>query len=63
MGTVLAEGTSEYVGVRFQKLGKLYHFRVVKQDDIPLEEFFDSFWGHRVCDAAFRIEAARPCGC
>lgn len=28
MGTVLAEGVSEFVGVRFQKLGKLYHFRV-----------------------------------
>ncbi len=28
MPTVLEEGTSEYVGIRFQKLGKLYHFRV-----------------------------------
>mgnify|MGYP001819274245 CR=1 FL=1 len=34
MGTVLAEGTSEYVGVRFQKLGKLYHFRVGRHKDI-----------------------------
>ena len=34
MGTVLAEGTSQYVGVRFQKLGKLYHFRVGKISDI-----------------------------
>ncbi|MFN2116968.1 MAG: stage 0 sporulation family protein [Candidatus Promineifilaceae bacterium] len=34
MGTVLAEGTSQYVGIRFQKLGKLYHFRVADQDDI-----------------------------
>jgi cell fate regulator YaaT (PSP1 superfamily) len=34
MGTVLVEGTSQYVGVRFQKLGKLYHFRVENQNDI-----------------------------
>ena len=34
MGTVLTEGNSEYVGVRFQKLGKLYHFRVDNQDDV-----------------------------
>jgi cell fate regulator YaaT (PSP1 superfamily) len=34
MGTVLAEGTSQYVGVRFQKLGKLYHFRAGKYNDI-----------------------------
>lgn len=34
MGTVLAEGTSQYVGVRFQKLGKLYHFQVDKNEDI-----------------------------
>ena len=34
MGTVLAEGTSQFVGVRFQKLGKLYHFRVGKHKDI-----------------------------
>lgn len=34
MGTVLAEGTSEYVGIRFQKLGKLYHFRVGNDDGI-----------------------------
>ena len=24
---------AEYVGVRFQKLGKLYHFRLRKDDD------------------------------
>jgi cell fate regulator YaaT (PSP1 superfamily) len=34
MGTVLAEGTSQYVGIRFQKLGKIYHFRVGKHKDI-----------------------------
>lgn len=34
MGTVLTEGTSPYVGVRFQKLGKLYHFRVDATMDI-----------------------------
>jgi cell fate regulator YaaT (PSP1 superfamily) len=34
MGTTLAEGTSEFVGVRFQKLGKIYHFRVGKDTDI-----------------------------
>jgi cell fate regulator YaaT (PSP1 superfamily) len=34
MGTILAEGTSEYVGIRFQKLGKLYHFRAGKDMDI-----------------------------
>lgn len=34
MGTVLAEGTSQFVGVRFQKLGKLYHFRAGKYNDI-----------------------------
>lgn len=34
MGTVLAEGTSQYVGVRFLKLGKLYHFRAGKYNDI-----------------------------
>ncbi|HEY1407872.1 MAG TPA: PSP1 C-terminal domain-containing protein, partial [Promineifilum sp.] len=29
MATVLASGeTSDYIGVRFQKLGKLYHFKV-----------------------------------
>jgi cell fate regulator YaaT (PSP1 superfamily) len=28
MGTVTADGTSEYVGIRFQKLGKLYHFSI-----------------------------------
>ncbi len=34
MGTILAEGTSEYVGIRFQKLGKLYHFQIGKNKDI-----------------------------
>ena len=34
MGTILAEGTSEYVGIRFQKLGKIYHFRIGKHMDI-----------------------------
>jgi cell fate regulator YaaT (PSP1 superfamily) len=34
MGTVLVEGTSPYVGIRFQKLGKLYHFRVGKELDV-----------------------------
>lgn len=34
MGTVMVEGTSQYVGIRFQKLGKLYHFRVGKHRDI-----------------------------
>ncbi len=28
MTTIIADGTSEYVGIRFQKLGKLYHFKV-----------------------------------
>lgn len=28
MTTIIADGTSEYVGVRFQKLGKLYHFKI-----------------------------------
>ena len=28
MTTVITDGTSDYVGVRFQKLGKLYHFRL-----------------------------------
>ncbi|MCA9949383.1 MAG: hypothetical protein KDE48_07055 [Anaerolineales bacterium] len=28
MTTIMADGTSEYVGIRFQKLGKLYHFKV-----------------------------------
>lgn len=28
MTTVMASGTSEFVGVRFQKLGKLYHFKL-----------------------------------
>lgn len=35
MGTVLAEGKSDYVGIRFQKIGKLYHFRVGKDDLEP----------------------------
>lgn len=34
MATVLAPGeTSDYVGIRFQKLGKLYHFKVGEQKD------------------------------
>ena len=28
MTSVMTDGTSDYVGVRFQKLGKLYHFRL-----------------------------------
>lgn len=35
MGTVLTESKSDYVGIRFQKLGKLYHFRVGKDDLEP----------------------------
>ena len=35
MATVLAPGeTSDYVGIRFQKMGKLYHFKVGAQKDI-----------------------------
>jgi len=35
MATVLAPGeTSDYVGIRFQKLGKLYHFKVGAQKDL-----------------------------
>lgn len=34
MGTILREGSSEYVGIRFQKLGKLYHFRVGEHGDV-----------------------------
>jgi cell fate regulator YaaT (PSP1 superfamily) len=34
MGTILREGASEYVGIRFQKLGKLYHFRIGEQQEV-----------------------------
>jgi len=35
MATVLAPGeTSEFIGVRFQKLGKLYHFKVGSHKDL-----------------------------
>jgi cell fate regulator YaaT (PSP1 superfamily) len=35
MASVLAPGeTSEFIGVRFQKLGKLYHFKVGAQDNL-----------------------------
>jgi cell fate regulator YaaT (PSP1 superfamily) len=35
MASVLASGeTSEFIGVRFQKLGKLYHFKVGAQDNL-----------------------------
>lgn len=35
MPTAMAPGeTSEFIGVRFQKLGKLYHFRVGSHDDL-----------------------------
>ena len=35
MATVMAPGeTSEFIGVRFQKLGKLYHFKVGSQKDL-----------------------------
>jgi cell fate regulator YaaT (PSP1 superfamily) len=35
MATVLAPGeTSDYVGIRFQKLGKLYHFKVGEPKDL-----------------------------
>lgn len=35
MATVMAAGeTSEYIGVRFQKLGKLYHFKVGSHRDL-----------------------------
>ncbi len=35
MATVMAPGeTSEFIGVRFQKLGKLYHFKVGGQKDL-----------------------------
>lgn len=35
MATVLAPGeTSDYIGIRFQKLGKLYHFKVGSHRDV-----------------------------
>jgi cell fate regulator YaaT (PSP1 superfamily) len=34
MTTVMTNGTSDYVGVRFQKLGKLYHFRLGSIENI-----------------------------
>ncbi len=35
MATVLAPGeTSDYIGIRFQKLGKLYHFKVGAHKDL-----------------------------
>lgn len=35
MATVLAPGeTSDFIGIRFQKLGKLYHFKVGAQNDV-----------------------------
>ncbi len=34
MTTVTADGTSEYVGIRFQKLGKLYHFAIGDHQDL-----------------------------
>ena len=35
MATVLAPGeTSDYIGIRFQKLGKLYHFKVGTQKEL-----------------------------
>ena len=35
MATVMAPGeTSDYIGIRFQKLGKLYHFKVGSQKDL-----------------------------
>jgi len=35
MPTVLAPGeTSDFIGIRFQKLGKLYHFKVGTHDDV-----------------------------
>lgn len=35
MATVLASGeTSDYIGIRFQKLGKLYHFKVGTHKDL-----------------------------
>ena len=34
MGTILADGTSDFVGIRFQKLGKLYHFKVGRHKEI-----------------------------
>lgn len=40
MTIALAEGeTSDYIGVRFQKLGKLYHFRVGGQNDLKPGDF------------------------
>ena len=40
MTTVLTEGeTSDYIGVRFQKLGKLYHFRVGSEKDLKPGDF------------------------
>ncbi len=34
MTTVITNGTSEFVGIRFQKLGKLYHFRLGEIDQV-----------------------------
>ncbi len=40
MTTVLTEGeTSDYIGIRFQKLGKLYHFRVGDEQDLKPGDF------------------------
>lgn len=40
MATVMAEGkTSDYIGVRFQKLGKLYHFRIGSDKDLEPGDF------------------------
>ena len=34
MTVKMANGTSDYVGIRFQKLGKLYHFRLGDHEDV-----------------------------
>lgn len=34
MTTKMANGTSEFVGIRFQKLGKLYHFKLGENRDV-----------------------------
>ena len=40
MATVLAPGeTSEFIGVRFQKLGKLYHFKVGSNNDLVAGDY------------------------
>jgi saccharopine dehydrogenase-like NADP-dependent oxidoreductase len=35
----------------------------VKQEDIPLDDFFATYWGHRVYDPACQDATERPSGC